>query len=61
MFLIKYPFKVKIDQTYYSPNTPIEVADADKHVARGAVVIKEVAAAPKKPPVRRTRKTDDAE
>lgn len=61
MYLIKYPFKVKIDETYYSPNTPIEVASADEHVARGASVIKEVAEAPKKPAVKRPRKTADAE
>lgn len=56
MYLIKYPFKVKIDETYYPAKTPIEVANADEHVARGAVVIQEVAAAPKKAAARKTRK-----
>lgn len=56
MFLIKYPHKVKIDQTYYQPNTLIEVANADEHVKRGAVVVKESAAAPKKPAAKRQRK-----
>ena len=61
MYLIKYPFKVKIDKTYYAPNTPIKVANADEHVARGAAVIEEVAAVPKRQAVKRTRKPADAE
>lgn len=56
MFLVKYPHKVKIDDTYYQPNTPIEVFDADEHVKRGAVVVEEVAAAPKKTAAKRQRK-----
>ena len=56
MFLVKYPHKVKIDDTYYQPNTPIEVTDADEHVAKGAVVIEEVMAAPKKTAAKRQRK-----
>lgn len=56
MFIIKFPHRVKIDQTYYPPNTPIEVADAMKHVEAGAVVIEEVAAAPK-PPKAATKRT----
>ena len=54
MYLIKYPFKVKIDDAYYPAKTPIEVASADEHVARGAVVIQEIAAAPKKAAVKKT-------
>ena len=56
MFLIKYPHRVKIDQTYYQPNALIEVADADEHVKKGAVVVEEIAAAPKKPAAKRPRK-----
>lgn len=57
MFIIKFPHRVKLDQTYYPPNKPIEVEDATKHVEAGAVVIQEVAAAPKsKPAARRTKK-----
>lgn len=57
MYIIKFPFRVKIDQTYYAANTPIEVADAEKHVEAGAVVIREVTAAPKpKSTAKRTKK-----
>lgn len=59
MFLIKYPHRVKIDQTYYQPNTLIEVASVDEHVRNGAVVVKEIAAAPKKPAAKRPRKAAD--
>lgn len=47
MYIIKFPHRVKIDQTYYKANTPIEVEDATKLVEAGAVVIQEVAAVPK--------------
>lgn len=58
MFIVKFPHRVKIDQDYYPPNALIEVADATKHVEAGAVVIEEVAAAPKpsKPVAKRTKK-----
>lgn len=58
MFRIKYPHKVKIDQTYYQPNTLIEVADADEHVKRGAVIVEQSVpvTAPKKPAAKRQRK-----
>lgn len=57
MYIIKFPHRVKIDQTYYMPNTPIEVEDAEKHVEAGAVVIQEVTAAPKpKSTVKRAKK-----
>lgn len=56
MYLIKYPFKVKIDDAYYPAKTPIEVADADEHVARGAAVIQEISAVPKRAAAKKTRK-----
>lgn len=57
MYIIKFPYRVKIDQTYYAANTPIEVADAEKLVEAGAVVIQEVTAAPKtRPAAKRTKK-----
>lgn len=59
MYLIKYPFKVKIDDAYYPAKTPIEVANADEHVAKGAVVIQEVAAAPKKTAAKKARKVEE--
>lgn len=62
MTIIKFPHRVKIDQVYYPPNTPIEVEDAKKHVEAGAVVIQEVAAAPKpKTAARRTKKPSTEE
>ena len=58
MFVIKFPHRVKIDQVYYPANTPIEVEDAKKHIEAGAVVIQEVATAPKpKAATKRTKKS----
>lgn len=59
MALVKYPHRVKIDQTYYQPNALIEVADADEHVKEGAVIVEEMVAAPKKPAAKRQRKAAD--
>lgn len=61
MYLVKYPFKVKVDQTYYQPNTLIKVAEADEHVKRGAVIVEQTVAVPtpKKPAAKRQRKAAD--
>lgn len=46
MAIVKYPYRVKIDKTYYAPNTPIAVTDAEIHQKNGAIVIEGNAIAP---------------
>lgn len=47
MYLIKFPFKVKLGGEYYAAGEPVKVKNAEDYVAMGAVVIEQVAAAPK--------------
>lgn len=62
MYLVKFPHRIKIDGEYYAANAPVKVADAEKYMAYGAVVIEEIAAAPiVKPAVKRSKKKAEAE
>ena len=56
MYIIQYPFKVKIGETFYKPNTPIEVDNAEPYVLNGAKIIKEIEK-PKTNAGKRQRKT----
>ena len=57
MYIIQYPFKVKIGETFYKPNTPIEVENAEPYVLNGAKIIK-ATEKPKANAGRRQKKTD---